>query len=374
MKGVSIMILTELTIIIALLFALNIGASGAAATMGPAYGGGAVRSRRFALCLVAVMAFGGAMLGSDKVIQTIGENILPSHILTVEVVLIILISSCLTLFMANILGIPLSTSEVTVGALVGVGIAFQSLFIEHTLFIVLFWFAIPLTALMIAFVLGKGLSWIDKRWPHLEAKNGKWRRPLIILLLLTGCIEAFAAGMNNVANAIGPIIGAGLVSEENGTWLGALFMALGAVLLGGKVLETNGKKITSLTLLQGSAVSGTGGILVLLASLFGIPVPLTQVTTSAIVGIGMADTGMQVWHKQIVQRIIKVWIASPIISLVVAYSLVRVFMMSDYTNAVLLCMCTILAFVGIVLLVKMAIRGNIQHQKKGEVQNETDEP
>ncbi|MED4161879.1 inorganic phosphate transporter, partial [Halalkalibacterium halodurans] len=152
---------------------------------------------------------------------------------------------------------------------------------------------------------------------------------LVILLILSGCMEAFAAGMNNVANAVGPLVGAGLIGIELAVVVGGAFVALGALLLGGRVLETNGKKITRLSLLQGSAVSITGGGLVIIASIFGLPVPLTQVTTSAIVGVGTADNGFKLWQKNIIKQIIKVWIVSPIFSLVLSYGFVLLFLQAD---------------------------------------------
>jgi phosphate/sulfate permease len=54
---------TYVAIAIALFFAMNIGASGTAASMGAAYGSGAVRNKRIAMLLVAVGAFFGAVLG-----------------------------------------------------------------------------------------------------------------------------------------------------------------------------------------------------------------------------------------------------------------------------------------------------------------------
>ena len=62
------------------------------------------------------------------------------------------------------------------------------------------------------------------------------------------------------------------------------FMVVGAILLGSNVLKTNGKKITQLSLLQGSAISFTGGTLVIIAFVYGLPIPLTQVTTCGILG------------------------------------------------------------------------------------------
>ena len=57
--------------------------------------------------------------------------------------------------------------------------------------------------------------------------------------------------MNNVANAVGPLVGAGMMGVTTGILLGGAFVALGAVLLGKRVLETNGKKLCALKRLKG---------------------------------------------------------------------------------------------------------------------------
>ncbi|WP_096440081.1 inorganic phosphate transporter [Alteribacter populi] len=319
------MLLSYFAIIVALFFAMNIGASGAAATMGPAYGSGAVKRKKVALLLTGTGAFLGAVIGGGEVVKTVGKGIIPTTIFSVEVAVIILLSSCLTLFLANVISIPLSTSEVTIGAVVGVGVAFQALYVSSVLFIISFWLIVPLTAFIMCFIFGKVIKMAEEKWPQLKGK-GKWGKVLAIVLVFTGFIEAFSAGMNNVANAIGPLVGAGLMEGSTGGWIGGLFVALGAFLLGGRVLETNGKKITSFSLLQGTAVSGTGGGLVIIASIFGVPVPLTQATTSGIIGIGFSENGFQIWQKDVIKKIMKVWIVSPVLSLVISFSLIHVFL------------------------------------------------
>lgn len=310
------------TIIIALFFAVNIGASGTAASMGAAYGAGAIKKRWVALILVSIVVFLGAFFGGGEVVNTIGEGIVPSQILSVHIAAIILSSACLTLFFANILGVPLSTSEVTVGAVVGVGIAYKSLFIGKILLIVSIWILLPVIAFCITYAVGKRIPRIEKKLLSIP-RQPMITKILIIILIVVGCYEAFAAGMNNVANAFGPLVGAGLLNTQSAILWGGLFVAFGALTLGGKVLETNAKKITDLSLLQGITVSFTSGTLVVVASIFGIPVPLTQATTASIFGIGSAQRGRQMWRSSIVQKIIKVWIISPVSSMVVSYLLVE---------------------------------------------------
>ncbi|MFB5189892.1 inorganic phosphate transporter [Alicyclobacillus fastidiosus] len=309
--------------IIALFFAANIGASGTAASMGAAYGAGAIRRRWIALVLVAAAAFLGAVVGGGSVVKTISGGIVPSHDITVEITVLILASACLTLFISNLIGVPLSTSEVTVGAVVGVGLAIGHVYGAKLAFIVSVWLIMPFVAMGIAYLLGKLIRVLEPKLSNVSAAARYTTLALTVLLVLSGCYEAFSAGMNNVANAIGPLVAANVIGVHAGLVFGALFVAIGAMTLGGKVLETNAKKITQLSILQGTAVSLTSATLVLVASLFGLPVPQTQATTMAIFGVGQSKVGRDIWRQDVVKRIVKIWIASPVSSLLLSYVLVE---------------------------------------------------
>ncbi|OLS40467.1 inorganic phosphate transporter [Bacillus sp. MRMR6] len=311
--------LTIIAIIIGLFFAMNIGGSGAAASMGIAYGSGVVK-KRLALMLCGIAVFLGAWLGGGEVVKTLGSGIVPSSTFTVSIALIVLASAAMSLFLANIFGIPLSTSEVAVGSIVGAGVVYQSVFAGKLLWIMMFWLLTPITAFFIAVLAAKVLN---------NKKLKKWVEApkavpfLTVLVVVLGLFEAFSAGMNNVANAVGPLVGAGIMTTGNGIFWGGLFVALGALILGHRVLETNGKKITTLKLEEGCVISGTGATIVTIASMFGIPVPLTQITTSSIVGIGFAKNGKEVLKKDIVVQMLTVWIVSPVLSMVLSYTLIQ---------------------------------------------------
>lgn len=357
------MILTYLAGILALFFAMNIGASGAAASISVAYGSGAIASRRKALWICGMAIFLGAVIGGSEVAKTIGSGIIPQELLTAKVVLIILSSAALSLFLANLLGIPLSTSEITVGAIVGVGIAQQALYVKNILVIAAFWVIVPAVAFTIAFLLGKLITIVNKRYPKLREK--KAQRILTVFVVIVGFFEAFSAGMNNVANAVGPLVGAHLISMNTATVLGGFFSAIGAILLGSNVLQTNAKKITRFSLLEGGTISGTGSLLVIIASIFGLPVPLTQVTSTAIMGIGVAKKGKNTVNKQVISKIVKVWVVSPIVSLVISYSLFKLFIDSDIYTIIVLLSVSIATF-GILSLVKTIRKENRSYVEHGE--------
>ncbi len=311
-------------------FAMNIGASGTAAAMGAAYGAGAVKKRTVAVAMVGIVALCGALWGGGEVAETVSSGVVPENIVTVPVAVLVMASASITLFTSNKMGIPLSTSEVTVGSLIGIGLVHGDIFVWHVLGIMLVWIILPVTAYWLARGLGKGIQRLEDHWLSKHMGKKMVRQICILFLIFFGCYEAFAAGMNNVANAIGPLIASGIVSLDHGLLLGAISMAIGSIALGGPVLETNAKKITSLSLLQGSAVSFTGGTLVIVASCFGIPVPLTQATTMSIMGIGRSqDPNGSIWKHPVVKRIILVWIISPLFALMISYSLFYLFILEN---------------------------------------------
>ncbi|SDW97032.1 sulfate permease [Marininema mesophilum] len=352
-------------VIVAFFFAMNIGASGAAASMGVAYGAGAVRKPVVALLISGLGVFLGAALGGGEVVKTIGSGIVPGSIMTIKIALVVLSSACLSLFIANLLGIPLSTSEVTVGAVVGAGVAYQGEAVAWSKMgtILLFWILIPGIAFLLALVVGKGIQWAKSRLPSLDAPH--IRRPLAWLLVLAGFMEAYSAGMNNVANAVGPLVGAKVLSVSDGILYGGMFVALGALLLGRRALETNGKRITDISLLEGSAISGTGAGLVIGASMLGIPVPLTQITSSAIIGIGTAKQGFTYRQKNVIAQMMKVWVVSPVFSLVIAYALVKIFIQGDFYT-VLVLVSVLVATAGSISLMRSVQRERRSFHEHGD--------
>ncbi|MDA7025930.1 inorganic phosphate transporter [Bacillus sp. CLL-7-23] len=346
-------------ILFSIFFAMNIGASGAAASLGIAYGAGAVKSKFYALLICALGVLLGAVCGGGEVVKTISSGIIPEQVISLEIVCIIIGSAALSLFIANLLGIPLSTSEVTVGSVIGVGVAYQVLFVKSLFVIISFWVVVPIVAFSFTFFIVKVFK---KRM--IQKKKTKI---LTVLLLITGFFEAFSAGMNNVANAVGPLVAAHVLSIKEGTLLGGLFVALGALLLGRRVLETNGKKITKFSIGEGILLSGTGAGLVTISSILGLPVPLAQVTSSSIIGMGMAKNGGHVFHKQVVKTMLKVWIVSPFLSLSLSYLLVSLLLKRDY-YALIVIASVLLSSVGTISLMK-AVRNeqNSVHEQGGGI-------
>lgn len=322
-----------MAVFIALLFAMNIGGSGAAATMGIVYGTGAIRSKRRTLIICSIGIFLGAAFGSRKVIETIGTGLIDVDLLNATSVVIILGSACTSLFIANMIGIPLSTSEVTVGAVIGFGFVYRSIYVESVVNIVLWWMITPLIAFLIVYVAILFYKKLIIKLPH---KFHIKKQYIVLFVIFAGFLEALAAGMNNVANAVGPLVGAAMIPSSLAMGLGGVFIAIGAIVFGGKVLDTNGKKITKISIHDGLIVSLTSAGITIIASICGIPIPMTQVTTSAIVGVGVANEGKIIFQQPIFKRIMIVWILSPLLSFFIAYYMVQIFIEQDMLSILLM--------------------------------------
>lgn len=309
-------------IAIALFFAMNIGGSGSAASMASAYGGRVV-NKRVALVLMAAFAWLGAIFAGKAVIRTVSNGIVSSEFLQLDVAIIILVSASLTLFFANLLKIPLSTSQVTVGAVAAIGIYFGVLRQLAVAIIVAAWVIIPVASYAVAYLLGKYIEPKFMKWLTSFGSEETFKKILSWVVIASGCWVAFSVGANNTANAIGPLVGAGVINIGFGAILGGAFIGLGALVLGGRTLHTTGREITDLCVVKSSFVSLTAGSLVIVASLLGIPSPLAQATTLAIVGMGSAKCGREeTFSNGVVGRILKIWIISPVLSFLLAFTLI----------------------------------------------------
>lgn len=326
------MLLIGAIFLVSLFFAMNIGASGAAASMGIAYSARAI-TNKWAITLSAIGMFAGSWFGGSKVIKTLSHGLVPESEITVQITLMILIAATATLFIANLLGIPLSTSEVTVGSIVGLGMVTHHVYLGKLGMIILFWVLMPAISFVLAFALKKTLNRVSG---HENLRS----RGLLALVVGLGVVEAISAGMNNVANTMGPLVGAHLISMSHAVILGGIFLGIGALVLGKGTMRTNGKEIIKLSLFEGGFVSGMVSLLVIVASVLGIPIPMAQITTCAILGIGTGKEGIGLYKKAMIRKILVIWLVSPLASLVISFALIKGIVHEDvYTLLVMAGVC-----------------------------------
>ncbi|MFZ3166059.1 MAG: inorganic phosphate transporter [Candidatus Methanoperedens sp.] len=314
-----------IAVAVALFMGLNIGGNNAAASMGAAYGA-KVRTKYQAVLLIGVFSVIGAVIDGGAVIKTLGTGILPAGTIVLEGAIIAVAASGITVFLANMLRVPISTSQAAVGSVVGIGFFYGASKINATFigYIISWWIITPILAWLLAYLMGKYLYTHILIWlaDHHES-DASIRKSLNILLTISGCYVAYSAGANNAANAVGPFVGAGIIGSIPGAIFAGLAIGLGALLMGGRVLDTVGKEITELCVIRATFVEFTSAFIVHIASIKGIPVSLGEIVAAGIIGIGCANSGMHVVKGDVVKKILIAWVVSPLLAGVIAFGLMN---------------------------------------------------
>lgn len=312
------MIIAMAAIASAIFMGINIGGNNAAASMGAAYGAKA-RTKKQAVVLIAIFSFLGAVISGGDVVETLGNGIVPGNTITLVSAIVAITAAALSLFIGNILKVPVSASQSAVGSIVGIGLFFGVLDTSLLTQIIGWWIITPLLAFSLAFLCGKFIHPKLVLWLMDHESEEMIRSIIVKLLTATGCYVAYSAGANNTASAIGPLVGAGFFDQTTGTILGGLTLGIGALLIGGRILETVGNNITELCSIRAIFIEAIAAVIVHGASYAGIPVSLGQIVPAAIIGIGCANEGFNTVKSKTVKRIGFMWITSPIIAGLIAY-------------------------------------------------------
>lgn len=326
--------------IIGMFLALNMGGSGTAPSFSAAFGASVIKKLAIP-GLFGIFVFAGAILAGEKVVLTIGKGLMPARYLTMVVSSVILLAISLSLLIANLLGVPQSTSQSTVFALAGAA-AYLDQVNYHKIFfeIVPMWLVLPVIGFLITYVLARLFRKYleDPRYNDYRTL-GRYSVPRL-LLIASGCYVAFSIGSNNVANATGPLVSM-LINELNispdddqkfrlimilATLIIAPLFGIGSSVFGYKVLKSAGKDITRLGPMHASLVSVVTATLLLLASVTkGIPTSLVQLNSLAIMAISVKQAGVSKTVKNsTVKRFWLVWVTTPLVALAITLMLMYV--------------------------------------------------
>ena len=324
-------------LLIAFLFGIAMGGSGIAPSFSTVFGAEFL-NQKYIPWLFGIFVFLGALFSGQNTSQTIGQEIVSSIYLNTLVISIILFSIFISILIADIIGIPQSTSQSTVFSLVAASIYFQDFKESFILFeIVPTWFIAPLISFIITFLLGKfiykplrktGITISKKVNNHIFTRG---------FLLLMALYVSYSIGANNVANAAGPVNS--IINEKlnlNGLssftmLLSILIIApgfgIGASLFSKKILKNTGKEIYIFGRFEALIIAFVSGTILLLISIFkGIPTSLVQLNVAAILGIGVAKLGIKnIFKKTQVNKFFLMWIISPIISFSLTILLLVIF-------------------------------------------------
>jgi phosphate/sulfate permease len=138
---------------------------------------------------------------------------------------------------------------------------------------------------------------------------------MVETVLLVGVIASIFVGFNiggsSTGIAWGPAVGAGLVKKATAAAVMTFFVFLGGWTVGRNVMDTLTEGIITIeiSLAAGVAILFFIGLGILVANIFGVPVPTSMTTVGAIAGLGLATDTL---NYQTIAWILSWWIFAPI--------------------------------------------------------------
>jgi len=155
---------------------------------------------------------------------------------------------------------------------------------------------------------------------------------IITISAFFGFFMAWAIGSNDVANAMGISVGAGVLTLRQAIVVAAIFEALGSVLASGNVTSTISHGIINVDVLNDHPlllINGmlsallSSGVWLLLASIRGWPVSTTHTIIGAVFGFGWVCVGLDNINWSGLLTILVSWLVTPIFSGFISYFLFK---------------------------------------------------
>ena len=278
---------------VAVFVGYNIGGANTAPAFGPAVGAGVI-GKLLAASLMTVCFFAGGWTLGREVVDTLGGEIVPGGLFTLETSIVVLFFIGLALFVSNVFGVPASTSMTAVGSIAGLGLATGSINWETMGRIVSWWIVAPIVAFWVSGVIGRYFYPTVNAWVAIPESDGSpfsddaTRREVVgaLVVVAIGCLMAFASGASNAANAIAPLVGSDELSVDAGILLATGAVGLGAFTIARRTLDTMGDDLTELPLTAAIVVAVVSATATTALAAIGIPASFVIIATMSIVGLG----------------------------------------------------------------------------------------
>jgi len=144
---------------------------------------------------------------------------------------------------------------------------------------------------------------------------------IVVMAAVFGGYMAINIGANDVANNMGPAVGANALTMGGAIVIAALFESAGAMLAGGDVVSTISKGIIDPTSVADSTVFIwammaaliSSALWVNLATVFGAPVSTTHSVVGGVMGAGIAAAGLGAVNWPTMSAIAASWVISPVL-------------------------------------------------------------
>ncbi len=149
---------------------------------------------------------------------------------------------------------------------------------------------------------------------------------IVVIAAVFGAYMALNIGANDVANNMGPAVGANALSMGGAIAIAAIFESAGALLAGGDVVSTISKGIIDPAGIQNAqifiwammAALISSALWVNLATFVGAPVSTTHSVVGGVMGAGIAAAGFAAVNWPTMGKIAASWVISPVLGGAVA--------------------------------------------------------
>ena len=245
-----------------------------------------------AVLLSSVANFAGPFIFGVAVATTIAKGIVSPDDITVYMIIGGLVGAISWSALCTMFGLPISNSHSLIGGIMGagiVGLGFEKLVFEGLTKVLSGIVIAPIggvifgllaTGLLITIFAKRNPSKVNKTFGRLQIVSSAW--------------FALTHGANDGQKTMGIIVlilfAAGMIPElEMPLWVifaAATAMSLGTFFGGYKVIKTLGLRITRLKPYQGFCAETSGGIMLAIFAVLGIPASTTHAITGTIMGAG----------------------------------------------------------------------------------------
>lgn len=153
---------------------------------------------------------------------------------------------------------------------------------------------------------------------------------LLVFAAVIGGYLALTIGANDVANNMGPAVGARALTMTGALGLAAFFECAGALIAGNEVVETISEGLIDPALLPGTDIFVwvmmsamlAAALWVHLATYIGAPISTTHSIVGGVLGAGLLGLGSSAIDWGVVAEVFAAWLLSPVIGAFVAACLV----------------------------------------------------
>ena len=290
----------------------SLGANDAANVFGSAVSSRMVKFWTAAFLAASFVLLGAVLEGQAGIATLKGLTCFSNH----QAVIASIAAAC-TVTVMTLFGLPVSTSQAVVGAILGVGILNRQLNVVGLGKVVVCWVGTPVGGIIIGIIVYRLLAIIANRMnPNLFQAD----MFLKLSLIAAGSYGSYALGANNVANVTAVFVGAGMLNTLAAAIIGGISIGMGILTFSRRVMETVGNKLVRLDPFSALVVLLAQAFTVHIYARVGVPVSTSQAVIGAVIGVGIIK-GINTIQRRTLVNITLAWGITPLVASIFALTL-----------------------------------------------------